>query len=110
MGSGKPRSNVRRASAVGVGGSASGGDVIQCGFEADVTVTVLVPPVAPMMACPLAMRGGDIVVMDGGTAVAVLDPGEVVDRLRECMGEGFEYTGTLHSSAGTPVASVKPRA
>lgn len=109
MGSGKPRSNVRRTSAVGVRGGASGGDVIQCGIEADVPVTVLVPPATPMMARPLAMRGEDIVVMDDGIAVAVLDPGGVVDRLRSCMGQGFEYTATLDSSTETPVASVKPR-
>lgn len=106
MGSGKPRSNIKRASAVGV---ASGGDVVQCGFEADVTVTVLTPPATPTVTGPLAMRGEDVVVMDGGIAVAVLDPGRVVDRLRSCMGQGFEYTATLDSSTGTPVAAVKPR-
>src|SRR5687768_4074834 len=111
MGSGKPRSNVERASAVADGNAAAGGDVIRCEIEATVAVTILVRPAEPVMTGPLAVRDSEIVVMDGSTVVAVLDPGDVVDRLRLCLRQGFEYTATLNISisTGTPVASVKPR-
>jgi hypothetical protein len=109
MGSGKPRPNVERASAAAAGGASSGGDVIRCEIEATVAVTLLTKPAEPMMTGSLAGRDSKIVVMDGDTVVAVLDPGGVVDRLRLCLRQGFEYTATLNISTGAPVASVKPR-
>jgi hypothetical protein len=54
------------------------------------------------------LRDDEVVVANGGTAVAILDPGPVVDRLRSCMTQGFRYTATLDTSTATPVALVTP--
>lgn len=108
MGSGNPRSNVRRSSGAVDAGGASGGGVIRCDIQATVSVTVLVRHAASVVTGVLAQRDGEVVVLNGSAAVAVLDSGEIVDRLRSCMAEGFEYAATLDTSAVRPIASVAP--
>ena len=108
MGSSKPRSNIKQSPAIGVGEGAPNNGIVRCDIKATVEAKSLFSADAPQTPCELETFDGTVVAVRRGTAIAVLNPGDIVDRLVACMARGFRYGAVVDTSGDRPVVTVRP--
>lgn len=101
MGSGSPRSNVKRP-AVGSGlvVTPSGQAVVTCELRVNAAARALESALALPMTCGVERLDATVVLTNDGRSVAEVVDGDLVERLIVCMARDNSYTAVLrrHSS------------
>lgn len=93
MGSGSPRSNVKRP-AVGSGlvVTPSGQAIVTCELHVNTAAKELVPALVLPMTCGVDHLDANVVLIEDGRSVAEVADRDLVERLIVCMARGNSYT------------------
>lgn len=104
MGSGEKRNNIKRP-ATGAAGGGSGAAIVTCDVDTTARADFLSAVELPT-SCEVALRGSEIVFVQGDRGIAKLIDRSLTERLGTCVARGHSYSAVLRRQDGHLVADI----